>query len=72
MLKEADDEVERIERQYRRGLISNEERYNRIISIWNETTDKVTSALMNSLDSYNPIYMMAHSGARAALTRFVS
>ena len=69
MLKEADDEVERIERQYRRGLISNEERYNRIISIWNETTDKVTQALMNSLDSYNPIYMMAHSGARGSINQ---
>ena len=69
LLEEADNEVMKIERQYKRGLISEEERYERVISVWNETTDKVTKALMNTLDSFNPIYMMAISGARGSINQ---
>lgn len=69
LLEEADNEVMKIERQYKRGLISEEERYERVISVWNETTDKVTKALMNTLDSFNPIYMMAVSGARGSINQ---
>lgn len=63
-LKEADDKVESIGKQYKRGLISEEERKSAVISTWTETVENVTSALMNSLDRFNPVYMMAHSGAR--------
>lgn len=69
LLKEADNEVMKIEKQYRRGLISEEERYERVISTWNETTDKVTKALMKTLDPFNPIYMMANSGARGSINQ---
>jgi len=64
ILSEADKIVEQVEQQYRRGLISEEERYNKIIDIWTKTTDRITKALMNNLDKFNPIYMMAISGAR--------
>ena len=51
---------------YRRGLISDEERYERVIETWTETTEKVTDALMAGLDRLNNIYIMAHSGARGS------
>ncbi|MFV9568517.1 DNA-directed RNA polymerase subunit beta' [Thermoanaerobacter mathranii] len=66
LLKEADEMVSKIEGQFRRGLISEEERYESIIKTWNMTTEKVTEALMASLDKFNPIFMMAHSGARGS------
>lgn len=66
LLKEADEMVSKIESQFRRGLISEEERYESIIRTWNMTTEKVTEALMASLDKFNPIFMMAHSGARGS------
>ncbi len=69
LLLDADKEVTRIEKQYRRGLISDEERYNRVITTWNETTDKITEALMDNLDVFNPIFMMAHSGARGSINQ---
>ncbi len=64
ILGNAEKEVEKVEMQYRRGLITEEERYRSVISIWNDATRKVTDALVNSLDKFNPIYMMANSGAR--------
>jgi len=66
LLEEAEVEVLKTEKQYRRGLISNDERYQRVITTWNETTEKVTTALMANLDRFNPIYMMANSGARGS------
>ena len=65
-LKEAEEKVDKYERAYRRGLISNEERYERVIETWSETTDKVTDALMDGLERLNNIYIMAHSGARGS------
>ncbi|MBC5998111.1 DNA-directed RNA polymerase subunit beta' [Romboutsia ilealis] len=65
-LKEAEEKVDKYERAYRRGLISNEERYERVIETWSETTDKVTDALMEGLERLNNIYIMAHSGARGS------
>ncbi|MEG2429993.1 MAG: hypothetical protein RSA99_06365, partial [Oscillospiraceae bacterium] len=50
----------------RRGLISNEERYERVIETWTATTEKVTDALMANLSRLNNIYIMAHSGARGS------
>jgi DNA-directed RNA polymerase subunit beta' len=64
LLEKADNDVLNIEKQYRRGLISNEERYEHVVDIWQKTTQDVTDALMESLDAFNPIYMMATSGAR--------
>ena len=64
ILTQADAEVETVEVQYRRGLITEEERYRKVITIWNDATRQVTEALVNSLDKFNPIYMMANSGAR--------
>ncbi|WP_027718939.1 DNA-directed RNA polymerase subunit beta' [Desulfovirgula thermocuniculi] len=64
ILKEADRQVEAVEAEYRRGLITEEERYRKVIAIWNEATEKVTRALLNTLDPYNHVFMMATSGAR--------
>ncbi|MGQ9557163.1 MAG: DNA-directed RNA polymerase subunit beta' [Desulfurispora sp.] len=64
ILAETDQEVEKVEKQYRRGLITNDERYRKVIELWNKATDRVTRALMNTLDRFNPVYMMATSGAR--------
>ena len=66
LIEEAEVQVDKYERAYRRGLISNDERYERVIDVWSETTDKVTEALMNNLDSMNNIFIMAHSGARGS------
>ncbi len=62
----AEAKVDKYEKAYRRGLISNEERYERVIETWTETTDKVTDALMANLSRLNNIYIMAHSGARGS------
>ena len=51
---------------YRRGLVSDKERYEKVIEIWNKTTDDVADALMDSLDSLNNLFIMAHSGARGS------
>jgi len=64
LLEDADKQVEKIETQFRRGLITDEERYQLVIGVWNKTTEEVTKALMATLDRFNPIYMMANSGAR--------
>ena len=68
-LQEAEEKIDNITKQYKRGLISDEERYNLVISTWNETSQKVTDALMEHLDNFNPIYMMAHSGARGSVNQ---
>ncbi len=64
VLSRADEEIDKVELQYRRGLITDEERYEKVIDIWTRTTDKVTDDLMESLGKFNPVYMMAISGAR--------
>ena len=66
LLADADRTVDMIEKQFRRGFISEEERYERVIERWTQTTEDVADALMNSFDSFNPIFMMAHSGARGS------
>ena len=66
MLLEAETEVDKIEKLFRRGFISDEERYERVIDTWAKTTDKVGDLLMDNLDKYNPIFMMADSGARGS------
>ncbi|WP_418791413.1 DNA-directed RNA polymerase subunit beta' [Phosphitispora sp. TUW77] len=64
ILAESEKVVETVELQYRRGLITEDERYNKVIGIWNEATENVTAALLRTLDKFNPVYMMANSGAR--------
>ena len=66
LLAEADATVEKIENMYKRGFISDDERYERVIAKWTKTTEDVADALMDSLDKYNPIFMMADSGARGS------
>lgn len=69
LLAEAEDQIDKVTKQYRRGLISDEERYNAVIKTWNETTDKVADALKDNLGQYNPIFMMADSGARGSMNQ---
>lgn len=64
ILREAEAQVDQVEEQYRKGLISSDERYQKVIDIWNNARDQITKALMNALDRFNPVYMMATSGAR--------
>src|SRR5690554_3789532 len=66
MIKKAEVVVDRFEKSYRRGLISDEERYERVIETWNQTTEDVTEILMDGLDPMNNIYVMAISGARGS------
>ncbi|NLM04820.1 MAG: DNA-directed RNA polymerase subunit beta' [Clostridiales bacterium] len=66
LIAESEEKVEKYEKAYRRGLISDEERYERVIETWTETTEKVTEALMSNLDRLNNVYIMAHSGARGS------
>lgn len=66
LLKEADETVDKIEKMYKRGFISEDERYERVIEKWTKTTEEIADALMNSLDKFNPIFMMADSGARGS------
>ena len=65
-LADAEETVDKIEKMYRRGFISEDERYERVIDKWTKTTEDVADALMDSLDKFNPIYMMADSGARGS------
>ena len=69
LIKETEDEVVKIERQYKRGFITDDERYRLVVSEWEKTTKDVTDALTNVLDEYNPIYMMANSGARGSMNQ---
>ena len=69
ILANADKLVDKLDRQYKRGEISRQERSRRFISTWNEATDEVTKALQRNLDKYNPIYMMSDSGARGSIAQ---
>ena len=68
-LEETDRKVEEIERHYRNGLYNKEERRNAIISAWNKTTEDIKNALIQSLDKFNPVYMMSQSGARGNINQ---
>ena len=65
-LAEADKEVDKITKMYRRGLMTDEERHQKVIKTWEIADDKITNALLAGLGKYNDIYMMAHSGARGS------
>ena len=66
MIEEAQNTVDRITKQYKRGLITEEERYKEVVETWKETDDELTKALLTGLDKYNNIFMMADSGARGS------
>ena len=69
ILAEADKKVENIAKQYKRGLITNEERYNETIKVWDAATKEVTKAMEANFDDMNPIFMMAKSGARGNINQ---
>ncbi len=69
ILAAADEEIEQITEEYEYGYISSAEKSNRVIEVWNKATDDVTSALKKNLDQYNPIFMMADSGARGSISQ---
>lgn len=66
LIAEAQDTVDKITRNYKRGLITEEERYKEVVETWKNTDDILTKALLDGLDKYNNIYMMADSGARGS------
>ena len=69
ILAEADKKVENILKSYRRGLLTEEDRYNEVIKVWEKATDDVTEAMKNNFDELNPIFMMAQSGARGNMNQ---
>ncbi|WP_277988195.1 DNA-directed RNA polymerase subunit beta' [Vagococcus fluvialis] len=70
MIEEAHKQVDAVTKQFRRGLITDDERYERVIGIWNATKDAIQIKLMESLDDRNPIFMMSDSGARGNISNF--
>ncbi len=66
MIKQAQDTVDKITKNFKRGLITEEERYKEVVETWKATDDALTEALLSGLDKYNNIYMMADSGARGS------
>ncbi|WP_276745571.1 DNA-directed RNA polymerase subunit beta' [Ruminococcus champanellensis] len=69
ILAEADKKIEQITTEYEYGYISQQEKSKQFIQIWNQATDDVTTALKKNLDQYNPIFMMADSGARGSINQ---
>ena len=66
ILKEAEEHVLKVENLYKKGYITDDERYKKVVSIWKKATDDITDKLMGTLDEFNPILMMANSGARGS------
>ncbi len=66
MIEQAQETVDRISQNHRRGLITDEERYRAVVDTWNETDKELTDVLLKGLDKYNNIFMMADSGARGS------
>ena len=69
IIAKAEVDKDEITELYNEGLMSNEERYKNVLKIWNKATDDVTEALKNNMDAYNPIWMMADSGARGSMSQ---
>ena len=69
LIAQAEKNVDQIKRQFQRGALTEEERYNAVVKLWNETTDSVVAALQTNFDRYNPIKMMSDSGARGNMTQ---
>ena len=69
ILEDADNQVTAIEQEYKDGIIINEERYRRTVAVWSKATDDITKKMMDNLDQFNPVYMMANSGARGSIAQ---
>ncbi len=69
LIADAEKTVDQVTDLYNQGLLSDEERYQMVIKTWNDTTDKVTKALNNNMDPFNPIFMMSDSGARGSISQ---
>jgi len=65
-IAEANDELSKVEDQYKKGIITERERHNKIIDIWTRTNDRISDLVFKSMDKFNPIFMMADSGARGS------
>ncbi len=70
ILDRSQEKIDKVMKQFRRGLITGEERYDRVIAIWTEAKDEIQNKLMQSLDTSNPIFMMSDSGARGNASNF--
>ena len=69
MVADAEAEVLKVTKLYEEGMLSDDERYRRVIDVWNSTTEAVSQALQENMDPYNPIYMMSDSGARGSISQ---
>ena len=69
ILEDADKQIDEVTKQYRRGLITDDERYNTVINIWEKVTSDVGEAMKDNFDELNPIFMMAQSGARGNMSQ---
>ena len=69
ILEDAENQIDLVNRDYRRGFINNDERSRHVIEIWNKATEDVADALKGNLDEFNPIFMMADSGARGSMSQ---
>ena len=69
ILADADKQVEKVRNQYRRGLITDDERYQSVVNIWEKATNDVSKAMEENFDDLNPIYMMVKSGARGNMNQ---
>ena len=69
LIKQAEQQVVKIDQYFKRGYITNDERYRLVVEQWEQTTKEVTDALQGNLDQYNTIYMMADSGARGSMNQ---
>ena len=69
ILADADTEVLKVEELYNMGMVTDDELYKKVVGIWKEATDKVTEKLKGTLDKFNPIWMMANSGARGSMNQ---
>ncbi len=67
LLENAEKEIDKITKMFKRGLLSDDERHDVLVQTWSKTVDDVTNALVDNLDEFNPIYMMAKSGARGSI-----
>jgi DNA-directed RNA polymerase subunit beta' len=69
ILAKAEEDIDKIVRQFKRGLLTDEERYQQVIKTWSKASGDVTDAMMEHLGEFNPIYMMADSGARGSVNQ---
>ena len=69
ILEASEKKVRAIEKQFKRGLLTDEERYERVVEVWSKTTDDVKSKIMDYMDEFNPIRMMTDSGARGSISQ---